>query len=318
MPSMSQSKRRGLTLAESIVVLVIIGILIALLLPALTHRAYPNANRSKCMNNLKQLTLAAHNYASTYDDRIPPAYGRMTTEDGKVIGGSILFWLLPYLEQDAVFREAYKNGGGNWSGPNGPQTRSIKYYTCPADMTNQGGLAATPTNTHTVCVSYAANYLLFGRGDAVDPWDPSCTQLPRYTIAEVPDGTSNTVMFSEHAAVSLDSRSSKVMVYGPDNGGLPAGTVLPLFNYAGHDAAPLKWDGNSDPPGGHFWMVQLNPTIITGANPPTYRMVQGYHPATLVIGVADGSVRGVSASVTPRTWQRAIDPADGALLGTDW
>jgi hypothetical protein len=300
-----------------VLVLAIIAILIGLLIPA-NQRVRVAADRARCQSKMKQLGIAVHNYASTYGDRLPPAYGRMTTEGGTVVGGSILFCLLPYIEQDALYRTACANGGGNWSGPGGAQTTPLKSFACPSDVTSAAGFGSTGTNT--VCVSYAANYFLFGHGDAIDPWDASYTQLPRYTIADTPDGTSNTVMFAEHSAVSLDNGSPKVMVYGPDNGGLPEGTVLPLFNYAGHDAAPPKWDGNSEPPGvgEHFWMPQFNPTFRSGANPPAYRMVQGYHTATIIVGLADGSVRGVSASVTARTWQQANYPSDGAILGSDW
>jgi prepilin-type N-terminal cleavage/methylation domain-containing protein len=318
---MSRSPRNGFTLVEFIVVLGIIGILIGLLMPA-TRRVREASNRAKCQNNVKQLGLAVHNYASTYGDHLPPAYGRMTMDNGTAVGGSILFWLLPYVEQDAVFRTACNSGsvdgGGNWSGPSGPQTTPIRYFTCPSDVMSATGFASTQRNT--ACVSYVANYLLFGHGDAMDPWDTSYSQLPRYTIADIPDGTSNTAMFCEHSAVSLDNGSPKVMVYGPDNGGLPAGTVLPLFNYAGHDAAPPTWDGKSEPSGvdDHFWMPQFSPTALSGANPATYRMVQGYHTATLVVGLADGSVRGVSASVSRLTWQRAIYPSDGVPLASDW
>jgi hypothetical protein len=69
-------------------------------------------------------------------------------------------------------------------------------------------------------------------------------------------------------------------------------------------------------------MPQFNPTGVSGTNPTTYRMVQGYHTATLVLGLADGSVRGMSASVStlqdPWTWPRAIYPSDGVPLASDW
>jgi prepilin-type N-terminal cleavage/methylation domain-containing protein len=320
---MSRSTRNGFTLVELIVVIAILGVLIGLLLPAVRRVREP-ATRARCQNNVKQLTLAVHNYASTYGDHLPPAYGRKLSDvDGNVTGGSVFFWLLPYLEQDALFRLACNHGGGNWSGPGGAQTAPIKAFQCPSDPTNVGGFALN-FRTPTPCTSYAANYLVFGHGGAIDSWDASFTQLSLYTITDIPDGTSNTVMFSEHSAVSLDGATPQAMVYGPDNGGLPPGTVLPLFNYAGHDAARPTWDGASEPPGvdDHFWMPQFKPTGVSGANPATYRTVQGYHTATLMVGLADGSVRGISASVSTRqspwTWPRAIYPSDGKALGSDW
>lgn len=314
---MSRSKRDGVTFIELVVVIAIIGIMIGLLMPAVRRVREP-ANRAKCQNNLHQLAVALHNYASTYNDRLPPAYGRMTMKDGSGPGGSILFWLLPFLEQDALYRASMSNGGGNWPGLGGPQSTPIKYFTCPTDVTNVAGLAR---NSDTACVSYAANYLLFGYGDAVGRWDPAFTQMSRYTIIDIPDGTSNTIMFAEHSAVSLDDDVPKAMVYGPDNGGLQAGTVLPLINYPGHDATPPKWDGNSEPDH-RFWMPQFNPNDLSKANPATYRAVQGYHTGTLIVGLADGSVRGVAFGVTTRespwTWPRAMDPADGAVLDNCW
>ncbi len=314
---MSRSRRNGFTLVELLVVICILGILIGHMLPAVRRVREP-AQRTKCSNNMKQLVLAVHNYASTFGDRLPPAYGRITMKNGAVVGGSILFWLLPSIEEDALFRTACNYGGGNWSGPGGAQTAPIKNFICPADVTNTNGFDSTRTNT--ACVSYAANFLIFGHGDAAAPWDASYSQLPRYTIADIPDGTSNTVMFSEHSAVSLDNGPPKVMVYGPDNGSLPAGPVLPLFNYAGHDAARPTWDGYSEPPGvqDHFWMPQFNLTGLSGANPATYRMVQSYHTATLIVAMADGSVHSVSSGVSPQTWQRASYPSDGGPLGADW
>ena len=64
--------RRGLTLVELLVVIAVIGILVALLLPAV-QAARESARRTHCANNLKQLTVAAHNYHDTHDS-FPPAF----------------------------------------------------------------------------------------------------------------------------------------------------------------------------------------------------------------------------------------------------
>jgi prepilin-type N-terminal cleavage/methylation domain-containing protein len=105
--------RRGFTLVELLVVIAIIGILIALLLPAV-QAAREAARRSQCTNNLKQLGLAVHNFHSTYK-RFPPGFvGEGTSRSGgygpppmgrgyNATCLSGIVYLLPYIEQEALY-----------------------------------------------------------------------------------------------------------------------------------------------------------------------------------------------------------------------
>lgn len=102
-------KRRGFTLIELLVVIAIIAVLIGLLLPAV-QKVREAANRMSCTNNLKQLGLAAHNYQSTFG-QLPPGYlGPIRNEADPIDWSghqflSTLVFLLPYVEQDNVWKE---------------------------------------------------------------------------------------------------------------------------------------------------------------------------------------------------------------------
>ena len=88
-------KQAAFTLVELLVVIAIIGTLVALLLPAV-QSAREAARRTQCSNNLRQMGLAMHTYASTYQERFPPG------SRGKGIHGFFSI-ILPYIEQKAVY-----------------------------------------------------------------------------------------------------------------------------------------------------------------------------------------------------------------------
>ncbi len=143
-----KTRTRGFTLIELLVVIAIIAVLIALLLPAV-QAAREAARRAQCVNNLKQITLAAHNFIATngalpYGERIPWAFGLTNATAGDYtisdmttpFGPNWAVMLLPYLEQQALFNASNVLGypgipgypqndsgapgpGGAWSSPDG-------------------------------------------------------------------------------------------------------------------------------------------------------------------------------------------------------
>ncbi len=148
-----RSRKRGFTLVELLVVIAIIGILVALLLPAV-QAAREAARRMKCSNNLKQLGLAIHNYADKYTEQFPwngwdgngedwgnrnPPLVRATWQ---AYTYSWLVAILPYVEQQSLYDSLnFKDPGGNAGivvGANGQTNRTLRttilpIFLCPSD-----------------------------------------------------------------------------------------------------------------------------------------------------------------------------------------
>jgi prepilin-type N-terminal cleavage/methylation domain-containing protein/prepilin-type processing-associated H-X9-DG protein len=136
---MRQTIRRGFTLIELLVVIAIIGVLIALLLPAV-QQAREAARRGQCNNNLKQIGIAAHNYLSTY--KVFPStgsYWRCAATDGVGGGFSTFAFMLPFMEQDVVHTSINFNMNGNPNGCSGTiinltsAKRMVSTFLCPSD-----------------------------------------------------------------------------------------------------------------------------------------------------------------------------------------
>jgi prepilin-type N-terminal cleavage/methylation domain-containing protein len=308
--------RRAFTLIELLVVIAIIAILIGLLLPAV-QKVREAASRMRCGNNLKQLTLAIHSFSNANNDKLPNASWRYinATNNGEGLGSgqNILCQLLPYIEQDGIWKAGMTSTAGFWDGLIPPaltqrvRLMPVKSFQCPSDPTIQNGWSAYQVNGW-MGSSYGGNYLLFGTS-FVGGWGTS--RNAAYGLANIPDGTSNTVAFAEKLSAC---NGANIGISGA-RGNLwswPAGDWGNVYDWA-----PL-FAGKNDSNAGYNWNMppQIQPfpwaTNCDPSRPSTS------HPGSCQVSMMDGSVRGVNGAVTAATWLIAITPDDGLPLPANW
>ena len=252
---MSAPKRHGFTLVELLVVITIIGILIALLLPAV-QAAREAARRMQCTNNLKQIGLAVLNYESNLKTLPPGAIFASYT----VRKGSILVHLLPYIEQQGIY-DAFDFSAGVIDGQTFAGTTKeigatpIAGYLCPSDdkpvtFTPAFNTSTTPVKTvalHNYAASRGANTVLDNPSNTCSnnwnsyiingPWEtdwgrfsgPFTRRCVCVTIPEIRDGLSNTIFFGEvRPMCSWHNQNGWATT---NNGNGYASTVVPINSY---------------------------------------------------------------------------------------
>jgi prepilin-type N-terminal cleavage/methylation domain-containing protein len=298
------ARRHGFTLIELLVVIAIIAVLIGLLLPAVQKVREASA-RAKCQNNLKQIALACHN-AHDAHGFMPPGIGSFPN---RVIGDSayevILFHLLPYVEQGALYEMSRANGTASAKN-NHVYRQAIPLYNCPSDPSADGGVATDNLGTVWGTSTYAGNTQALCN---VDPLTGTLLRPPVFyaTLSgSFQDGTSSTLLFAEKYA-----RCTKPPEF-PEGGNFwayseLAGTVEPL-----HPGFEISWRVYSTGPGSKF---NVRPTPFSGNCDPT--LASTPHEA-MQAAMADGSVRSISPSISGAIWWALCTPRGGEPLGNDW
>jgi prepilin-type N-terminal cleavage/methylation domain-containing protein/prepilin-type processing-associated H-X9-DG protein len=324
-------KHKAFTLIELLVVIAIIGILIALLLPAV-QKVREAANRAKCTNNLKQLALAAHNCDETLGS-LPPVYGWFPGANAPVDGGSIgsvLFHLLPFLEQQNLYKSSYYTvtvgsvtvmayaPGAPGQDPAVIGT-TVPVFQCPSDPSMVEG---HPSGMAPGGSSYGCNFFAFGTAAGSYP---NGVGTPPYQVtswnwwgnnrigASFPDGTSTTVLFTEkYARCEYPPNSTTGGGTMWAHSGISSGQSWWPVVMANHfltynpDCCDLK--------PGCLFQVQPSPFI---GNCDWTRAATG-HSGGIQTAMADGSVRSVSRGVSYAAWWFAFTPAGGEVMPGDW
>lgn len=325
-------RRRGFTLIELLVVIAIIAVLIALLLPAV-QSAREAARRAQCINNLKQVGLALHNYHDALGSFPPGKLG--------CCYGTWQAFTLPFMEQTAL-ANAYNYMG---TAINEPADRPLRYggycnltvtsarlagFTCPSDtpqapINGTIGTLSLPITSH----SYVANFgntnmtqgtfqtVVFGGAPFMNlsaGTNPGVAPTGKtFRLADIPDGTSNTLLIAE---VRQGQRGRKSL------------TDATLAN----DLRGFTWWGDGagfstfTPPNsrvpdsmaaGYCSGVQPNGPCIEAPPAELYTAARSRHSGGVNVTMGDGSVKFVKDSIGLPVWRSLSTIKGGEIISAD-
>ncbi|HXG11380.1 MAG TPA: DUF1559 domain-containing protein [Gemmataceae bacterium] len=305
---MNRNRRHapGFTLIELLVVIAIIGVLIALLLPAV-QKVREAANQSTCRNNLKQIGLALHNYHSAYGT-FPPG----TVHDASATSGRGAAWgwgvlILPYLEQDNLYRQMEVNpnavglttpGSLGWALQNRlPALQTpLKVFQCPSDngrALNDNRVFSYPVaNTQVARSNYVGN---LGNQDGrtyrhgvFHEYIAGDNAARPISFKDITDGTSNTFLAGERATGIAEQSSASNPGLAAVWAGIRGGDPFLGIGAVGGTTIYRMMDGLA---------------VTTGATPN--QAFTSMHSGGANFAFCDGSVRFLSQGIAWNAWDAA-------------
>ncbi len=338
--SIRRFPKRGFTLIELLVVIAIIAVLIGLLLPAV-QKVREAAARATCSNNLKQIGLASHNFYSA-NEFFPPNQRQVAA------GGIRIRWatyLLPYIEQDPLFR--LYDQTQNWStsaNVANVTSKPIKMYQCPStpNAARQDGSPENGFNPNLVAVGdYGGFYV---HPDAVAQGVPSgttggnaglCykvddTSGAKLRIAGVTDGLSNTLHITESAGrpnLYVNGKQTTIPSGQAINGGGWCRPASELNLFRGTDTTGTGFGGSRAMNVANGWTFTVSDYGASGlgagyGGAPNFGtdgtgQVYSFHAGGANVLVGDGSVRFVRDSVSVQTFAAFVTRDKGETFSLE-
>jgi prepilin-type N-terminal cleavage/methylation domain-containing protein/prepilin-type processing-associated H-X9-DG protein len=313
-------RRSGFTLIELLVVIAVIAILIALLVPAV-QKVREAASRTQCINNLKQIGLAAHNYHGVMK-AFPP--GRISPSNA-----SPLVLLLPHLEQANKYNQFDFNSDINTSATNAAaRTQDVAIFLCPSDAS--AAKFSTDLGRSNYMASLGANAAL---GNTDGTTGGVFYVNSKIRVTHITDGASNTAMFAEvkrgsrTGAASQDPLNVTCVPYASWDA-----SAANDFNY--FEACNTPTASDYDYTGLEYYRAAVPWTAFyTHTVPPNHQnrdcvravglnkghqAARSYHPGGVNVLLSDGSARFVSDSISLTTWKALGTRAGNEPLGADW
>lgn len=330
----SQKRRgdeSGFTLVELLVVIAIIGILVALLLPAV-QSAREAARRIQCTNHLKQFVLAMHNYESAQGE-LPPG---VDVDDSTGLNATAQVWMLPYMEQLAL-----KDGWNHdVKADANIAVASVKIpsFFCPSDdaanrlvvTTNASRIFsrsnyATCFGSNTMLADQAGQQIWRNHDGSKVDWTTDGTfGVDSYTaLAKIIDGTSNTVVASEVLSGRDDLGTDQgnctskfcVDVRGVWTNFLPGSSWYTHLNTpnGAADAGPVGGAGRS-------WAVNETipwmPVIPGGQYHDYHAAARSLHPGGVMAAYGDGHVEFAQDEIDAVVWRSVAAINDGNIVSS--
>jgi len=327
---MKRNSRLGFTLVELLVVIAIIGVLVALLLPAV-QAAREAARRTECTNKMKQMGLALQNHHDRFG-RFPPAgdKGTYSGRTGSTWGLSWAYFLLPEVEQNSLFDQINRYSKGSNTGYNHGNVKALvdgvelDSFLCPSSdlPINSGNNSGKTKVIHYTPIAGAAYGL--GGNNVV-------TKTTEHKDGSYGHSSNSGILYANSATKIRDitDGTSNTMIVGEVSSYFRRGTTKlhnyrPSYTYGWTMGAYHPWN-NADNRGMNWTTVRYkinlslpanNSSIPDGirSNPGANTPLNSNHPGGCVVAISDGSTKFLPETIADLTLARLAHKSDGQVV----